>query len=67
MASEGSMAQEDNPNNTGNDGRVADQSICYLDDGADYFPDLMQPGSGDEDEDDRFVCTGSSNDMDVYT
>ncbi|KAG0352136.1 hypothetical protein BG005_008385 [Podila minutissima] len=67
MASEGPMAQEDNPNNTGDDGRVADQSICYLDDGADYFPDLMQPGSGDEDEDDRFVCAGSSNDMDVYT
>ncbi|KAF9276144.1 hypothetical protein BGZ74_003743, partial [Mortierella antarctica] len=59
-ASEGSMRQEDNPNSTGDDGRVADQSICDLDDGADYFSDLGQPGSGDEDEDDRFGCTGSN-------
>ncbi|KAF9325900.1 hypothetical protein BG006_010634, partial [Podila minutissima] len=68
-ASEGSMTQDDNPNNTGNDGRVTDQSVCYLDDCADYFSDLWQPeclGSGDEDEDDRLGCAGSSNDMDLY-
>ncbi|KAF9296067.1 hypothetical protein BGZ74_010478, partial [Mortierella antarctica] len=53
-ASEGSMTQEDNPNITGDDGRVADQSICGLDDGADYFSDLEQPGSGDEDENDSY-------------
>ncbi|KAF9277933.1 hypothetical protein BGZ74_003227, partial [Mortierella antarctica] len=65
--SEGSMTQEDNPSSTGDDGRVTDQSICDLDDWAEYLPDLVQPGSGDEDEDDRFGCAGSSNDMDVYT
>ncbi|KAF9326322.1 hypothetical protein BG006_010220 [Podila minutissima] len=60
MASKGSMTQEHNPNNTGKDGGVADQSICDLDDCADYLPDLMQPGSGDEDEDDHFAAPATT-------
>ncbi|KAG0350275.1 hypothetical protein BG005_010196, partial [Podila minutissima] len=60
MDSKGFMTQEDNPNSTGDDGRVVDQSICDLDDYAHYFSDLGQPSSEDEDEDDRFAAPATT-------